>query len=750
VNKTVERKLENAPGIYMTRTTCPYCAVQCSFDIVHDDHAALEMRPTPECPVAHGSVCKKGLSALEVVNHAERLTTPLVRKNGILEPASWDEALERVVRGMQETRAKYGPNAYGVFGGGSLTNEVVYLLGKLARVGLKTANIDYNGRFCMSSAAAATREVYGLDRGLPFPVEHLERAKCIVLWGANLAETLPPLSQYISRARKNGAAVIVIDPRAARTSFLATHIVQVQPGGDLALALALQNVIFESSLERREFLENRTDGWREVADSVSEFTPEWAAERTGLEAKQIRDIARVIARRGLEEGGPIPEGVVILSGRGPEQQARGVDTVRAMIHLALSVGGIYAPLTGQGNGQGGREHGQKADQLPGYRSITDARDRLEVAHVWGISPDDLPGKGLSAQELLEACSSSVRGLLVLGSNPVVSAPNALEITRKLEALDHLVVIDFLPSETAQLADVVLPGSMWLESDGTMTNFEGRVLRRRKVTNPPGQAWMDWRILCDLGARLGHPEKFAYSGVESVFNELARITKGAPADYSGITYKKLGTKGVFWPCPDLKHLGLEYGGTPEPFKIGFHHDDGRAHLRPIAYRESLEEPDLDYPVRLTTGRHADQYQSGVQTRRVPSLTRKVTHAEVQIHPDLAAQYGFEEDAEITLETRRGSAQFTVTLNPRIRQDTVFVPFHWPGAGRANVLTNAALDPVSRMPEFKVAAVRLEKTPSSTQIKNTVQDGVPVLEPALMSATHADQNAHSSLELVSSHR
>ncbi len=738
------------PAPQMTRTTCPYCAVQCSFDIAHDGEQALEMRPTPECPVAHGSVCKKGLSALEVVNHAERLTTPLLRKNGILEPATWDEALERVVRGMQETRAKYGPDAYGVFGGGSLTNEVVYLLAKLARVGLQTANIDYNGRFCMSSAAAATREVYGLDRGLPFPVAHLERAKCIVLWGANLAETLPPLSQYISRARKNGAAVIVIDPRAARTSFLATHILQVQPGGDLALALALQNVIFESSLERREFLENRTNGWREVADSVSEFTPEWAAERTGLEAKQIRDIARVIARRGLEEGGPIPEGVVILSGRGPEQQARGVDTVRAMIHLALSVGGIYAPLTGQGNGQGGREHGQKADQLPGYRSILDARDRLEVARVWNIEPDELPGKGLSAQELLEACGDGVKGLLVLGSNPVVSAPNALEITRKLESLDHLVVIDFLPSETAQLADVVLPGSMWLESDGTMTNFEGRVLRRRKVTNPPGQAWTDWRILCDLGARLGHPEKFAYSGVESVFNELARTTRGAPADYSGITYKKLGTQGVFWPCPDLKHLGLEYNGTPEPFKIGFHHDDGRAHLRPIAYRESLEEPDLEYPVRLTTGRHADQYQSGVQTRRVPSLTRKVNRAEVQIHPDLAAQYGLEEDAEITLETRRGSAQFTVALNPRIRRDTVFVPFHWPGAGRANVLTNAVLDPTSRMPEFKVAAVRLEKTPLGTQIKNTVPDGVPVLEPALVSAAHADQNTHPSLELTSSHR
>ncbi len=735
LNRAFERALEQSAETRVTRTTCPYCAVQCSFDILHDDRA-LEMRSTPDCPVAHGSVCKKGLSALEVVDHPDRLTAPLVRRNGALEPASWDEALDRVVSGMIATRARYGPDAYGVFGGGSLTNEVVYLLAKLARVGLKTANIDYNGRFCMSSAAAATREVYGLDRGLPFPVAQLERARCIVLWGANLAETLPPLAQYITRARKNGAAVIVIDPRAARTSFLATHVLQVQPGGDLALALAMQNAIFEAGLERREFLENRTQGWREVAQSVEHCTPEWAAERTGLTPEAIRDIARVIARRGLEEGGPIPEGVVILSGRGPEQQARGVDTVRALIHLALSVGGIYAPLTGQGNGQGGREHGQKADQLPGYRSITDARDRLEMARVWGVEPEDLPGKGLSAQELLEACGSAVHGLLVLGSNPVVSAANAINVTRRLESLDHLVVIDFLPSETAQLADVVLPGSMWLESDGTMTNLEGRVLRRREVTNPPAQARTDWRILCDLGARLGHPEKFAFSNVESVFTEFARATRGAPADYSGMTYKKLGTEGLFWPCPDLKHLGIDYEGTPEPFKIGFHHADGRAHLRPIAYRESLEEPDLNYPVRLTTGRHADQYQSGVQTRRVASLTRKASRAEAQLHPKLAAQYGLEEDSSVTLETRRGRATFAVSLNARIREDTIFVPFHWPGAGRANALTNAALDPVSRMPEFKVAAVRLEKTPSGTQLNSAVPDGVLVPEPVLVGAVSAE--------------
>ncbi len=716
---TLKTALESAQ---VTRTTCPYCAVQCSFDLHATDGQVTELHPTKACPVAHGSVCKKGLSALELVNHPERLLTPLVRKNGVLEPAGWDEALERVAGGMKAIQGKHGRDAYGVFGGGSLTNELVYLLSKFARVALKTANIDYNGRFCMSTAAAAMREVYGLDRGLPFPLQKLQEMDCIVLWGANLAETLPPISQFILRARKAGAPIIVIDPRDTRTATLATHHLAVRPGGDLALALAFLHVIVDEARERWTFLEKRTTGWAAVKQSVVDCTPEWAAPLCGLTASQIWQTARLMARTvHTGEGGD--GGLVILSGRGPEQQSKGVDTIKAIINLAFSLGGLYAPLTGQGNGQGGREHGQKADQLPGYRSIQDPLARGYFSAHWGISEDELPGKGKSAQELLESLGSSVKGLLVFGSNIVVSAPDAGELEARIEKLDQLVVIDFFLSETAALADVVLPGSMWLETEGTMTNLEGRVLRRRRAAAPPGAAWEDWRILCELGARVGTPGQFDYQDVEAVFDDLAESTRGAPADYSGLTYQKIGDDGIFWPCPHPNHPG-----TPEPFKKFFYHQDGRAHLKAVAYWDSAELPDAHYPLFLTTGRIADHYQSGTQTRRSKFMT-KHPHAVAELHPETAAQYRLEPGGSVRLETRRGTGEFLVGLNPKIRPDTIFVAFHFGGAEKINRLTSALLDPTSKMPEFKVCAVRITASPrASPALEIASRDNIVETSPA----------------------
>lgn len=730
--------------VQSTRTTCPYCAVQCSFDIVHDSDTAYEMRTTTDCPVTHGSVCKKGLSALEVVNHAERLTAPLIRKHGQLEPASWDEALAHVANKIERIQRDHGPDAFGVFGGGSLTNEVVYLLAKFARVALKTANIDYNGRFCMSSAAAGSWAVYGLDRGLPFPLEKLKAAQCIVLWGVNLAETLPPVTQFITQARRTGANVIVIDPRLTRTARIGTHHLQVRPGGDLALALAMLNVIVTEGRCNHDFLERRTRGWQGVAAGALPFTPEWAAERTGLGTEQIRWTARLIA--DAAQLGP----VYVLSGRGPEQQSKGVATVKALINLASFVGGLYAPLTGQGNGQGGREHGQKADQLPGYRSIEDPQARAAIARHWGVPEPSLPRTGLSAQELLEACGEKVRGLLVLGSNPVVSAANANLVTRKLESLEHLCVIDFLPSETAQIADVVLPGSMWLESDGTMTNLEGRVLRRKQVFRPPGHARADWRVLCDLAARLGYAEQFAFDSPRAIFEEFTAATRGAPADYSGMTYEKLEPDGLFWPCPKLE-TG-DHPGTPEPFQSRFGHKDGLAHLEPVNCLDRSEVPDLEFPLIITTGRHADHYQSGVQTRRTASLSRKVPHAQLELHHATALEHDLEQGGLVSVSSRRGRITLEVKLSENIRPDTVFVPFHWGGHERANTVTNALLDPSSRMPEFKLAAAKLLRVAQDNTAQETNFLEQVVSHDVLVGATgrssphpHA---ADSRLEITSS--
>jgi assimilatory nitrate reductase catalytic subunit len=681
-----------------TLTTCPYCAVQCTFAIEHKGSSVLALHNTQSCPVAHGAVCKKGLAALEDIGHPERLLMPLIRKNGVLTKSSWEEAFAVIADNIKHIQATHGRDAYGIFGGGSLTNEKAYLLGKFARVAVKTANIDYNGRYCMSSAAAAMNAVYGMDRGLPFPLETLASAACLVLWGSNLAETLPPVSQFVARARKNGKKIIFIDPRVTPSSKLGTHHVAVRPGGDLALALGLLHCVIAENLHTTAFLEQRVLGWVEVAHSVRDCTPQWAAEHCGVPAQTILEMARIIGN-AAQHGQ-----VLVLSGRGAEQSSRGVDTVKALIHLALSVGGLYAPLTGQGNGQGGREHGQKADQLPGYRHIENLDHRAFMSNFWGIPEAELPRKGKSAQELLECCGDSVQGLFVLGSNPAISAANSLRVTQSLQNLKHLVVVDFFLSETAQIADVVLPGSLWLEEDGTMTNLEGRVLRRRQVQNPAVR-YTDWQILCELALRLGVGDKFAFLSVEQIFSEFAAATKGAKADYSGITYAKLEPNGIFYPCPDLKHAG-----TPHPFAAQFMHPDGKAHIAPIACEAFVLKPD---EVFFTTGRNPHQYQSGTQTRRNPKLNPKAPYALLELHPDLAAQHQLIEGEKVVLESAQGSAEFVVTMTSTIRPDTLYTSFHYAGLENANRLTASTLDPISRMPDFKVTAVRLGVAPHQPQ-------------------------------------
>jgi assimilatory nitrate reductase catalytic subunit len=385
--------------------------------------------------------------------------------------------------------------------------------------------------------------------------------------------------------------------------------------------------------------------------------------------------------------------------------------VGAWINLCLATGRAgrprsgYGCLTGQGNGQGGREHGQKADQLPGYRKLDDPAARAHVAGVWGVDPDDLPGPGRSAYELLDALGRDVKGLLLMGSNPVVSAPRAAHITERIESLDFLAVCDVVLSETAALADVVLPVTQWAEETGTVTNLEGRVLLRRKAIDPPEGVRSDLYVLNGLAARLGWDKGFP-TDAEEVFDELRRASAGGPADYSGITYRRIAEEeGVFWPCPDDSHPG-----TPRLFLDRFATPDGRARFVPVMHRPSAEEPDAEYPLYLTTGRVLAQYQSGAQTRRVAELNAAAPGPFVQLHPQLADRLGVADGEPVAVTSRRGRAVAPARVSREIRPDTVFMPFHWPGEGRANTLTNPALDPTSRMPEFKVCAVRVERAPA----------------------------------------
>jgi assimilatory nitrate reductase catalytic subunit len=665
-----------------------------------DDSWAIRER---NFPTNRGGLCQKGWNAAELLSRPDRLSTPLVRdrRSAALRPATWEEALDRVARAIRQAQAAFGADAVGVFGGGSLTNEKAYLLGKFARVALRTSQVDYNGRFCMSSAAAASLKAFGLDRGLPFPLADIPHSGAIMLVGSNLAETMPPVMQYFQEQKKRGGSLIVVDPRATPTAASATLHLQITPGADAALANGLLHIAIKAGYIDEAFIAVRTEGFDLVRRAVSSYWPSRVERITGIAEQQLHHAARLLGTAGT---------AMILTARGPEQQSQGVNNALAFINLTLALGKAgkpycgYGCLTGQGNGQGGREHGQKADQLPGYRRLDNATDRAHVARIWGVNEADLPKPGRSAYEMLDSLGAEggIRALLVFGSNPAISAPHASHIEERLGKLDFLMVSDFFLSETAELADVVLPSAQWAEEEGTMTNLEGRVILRQRATCPPEGVGTDLEILAALAEKLDCGGFFP-ARADEVFDELRRASSGGPADYAGITYDRITREnGVFWPCPDENHPG-----TPRLFFDRFATEDGLARFHPVEYQPAAEEPDSEFPLYLTTGRIMSQYQSGTQTRRVEALRNSCLRPFVQIHPSMARTYGIQGGDEVRLTTRRGTALVAAQLTPTIRMDTLFVPFHFPGSGRANLLTNPALDPVSRMPEFKVCAVRIEK-------------------------------------------
>jgi assimilatory nitrate reductase catalytic subunit len=694
-------------------THCPFCALQCGMRLraAPQGESGVEAEADLSSPVNEGRMCVKGWASVGLLRNSHRLHQPLVRDHsGRLAPASWDAALDEVARRIEVIQRQHGRDAVGVFGSGALTNEKAYLLGKFTRVALRSANIDYNGRYCMSSAAAALNRTLGVDRGLPFPVSDIADTGALVLWGANPADTMPPLMEWVERMRAAGGTLVVVDPRRTATAEAADVHVQPVPGTDLAVALGLLRLAETAGLVDHPYVEARTVGWSEVRESVAAWGPARVEAVSGVSESQLTQMLDALARNRSS---------MLLTGRGPEQQSKGVDTVTALINLMLALGRIgrpasgYGCLTGQANGQGGREHGQKADQLPGYRSISDPSDRAAVAEVWDVEPAELPGPGMSAVELLDSIGSAtgIHGLLVFGSDLAVASPDARRVVDRLKRLDLLVVADSLRNGTTDLADVVLPVTQWAEEEGTTTNLEGRVIRRRRAVEPPVGVRSDLDVLTGLAERLGEAQRFRFPSTEAVFDELRRVSAGSRSDYSGITYERLDSgPGLFWPCP-----GDDHPGSPRMFGAGFAHRDGRARMITVGYRAAADARDSDYPVYLTTGRYREHYNSGSQTRRLERLVRAKPIPRLQIHPALAARLGVDDGSSVVVESRRGSAVFEADVTADIREDTVFAPFHWSGDQSANLLTVAALDPVSRMPEFKVCAVRLRPAPGDIQVR-----------------------------------
>jgi assimilatory nitrate reductase catalytic subunit len=705
----VELTSTDTPTDTSTDTHCPYCALQCAMTLTPSVDEGVSVTPR-EFPTNRGGLCQKGWTSAAVLNAPDRITTPLLRgASGGLEPATWEQALSYVAARVTALRARHGNDAIGVFGGGGLTNEKAYQLGKFTRTVLRSKHIDYNGRFCMSSAAAAGNRAFGIDRGLPFRLADLGATDAVLLLGSNVADTMPPFVQHLAGVRERNG-LIVVDPRrtatAALTDDAGLHL-QALPGTDQALLLGLLHLVVAEGLADEEYLAARATGWDDVRRSVALWWPERVAATTGVPEASLRRAVQILAAASPSRGG---RGAMILSGRGSEQHSDGTDTVTAAINLALALGlpgrpaSGYGCLTGQGNGQGGREHGQKADQLPGYRMIDDPAARAHVAAVWGVDPDSLPGKGVPAVQLLAKLGGEVKALFVHGANVLVSAPDATAVRRRLESLDLLVVCDFVPSETAMLADVVLPVTQWAEEEGTMTNLEGRILRRRKALDPPGEARSELRILADLAAALGSDVRFDTEPAV-VFDELARASAGGRADYSGLSHELLDAEdrdgGHYWPVP------VGSPGTPRLFARRFAHPDGMARMVPVSPGSPADDLRRDAPVYLVTGRVLAQYQSGAQTRRVEALNAVAPAAFVELHPHLAKLHEIDDGDDVAVTSARGTAIARARITTTIRPDTVFMPFHWSGDGMANAVTNDVCDPISGMPEFKVCAVSIAR-------------------------------------------
>jgi assimilatory nitrate reductase catalytic subunit len=706
----------------LVKTHCCFCGQQCGIQLKVRDNVVIGFEPWEEFPFNRGMLCPKGVKRYLQGAHPDRLTTALRRDAAAahgFSPMPYDEAVARVAGEIDRIQRAHGHSAVALLGGASLTTEKTYLLGKFARVCLKTPFIDYNGRLCMVSAGAANRKAFGIDRTTN-PWSDMVGTEIIWVAGSNVAECSPITTNYLWQAREQGARIIVQDPRITPVARTCDLFLPVKPGRDAALFAGVLHLMIAHDWLDHEFIDTSTVGFDQVADYCRQWTPARAAEVSGVPERSIRQAA---------EWWGTATSSFLFHARGIEHHSNGVQNALGTINLVLASGRIgkpkcgYGTIVGQGNGQGGREHGQKADQLPGWRDISNPEHRAYVAGVWGVGEQDLPGPGVDAYELFRKIDQGeIKALLSICFNPKVSLPDSSFVTRCLEKLEFYAAIDFFLNDTAYHADVVLPGSLHEEDEGTVTQVECRVIKINKAVDPPGDARQDWRIIQDIAGALGRSRGFTFSSPREIFDELRVASKGGVADYSGITYEKIERQmGVFWPCySEDPQTGapIDHPGTPRLFERGsynpvakgsgpFYFPDGKARFNVADYRVPVDDADEAYPFYLTTGRVVSQFLSGTQTRRIGPLVKQYPEPRIEMHPRLAAKLDIGDNDWTTIETRRGAITLRAMVVTTIRPDTLFVPYHWAGEKSVNRLTVAAQDPISRIPQYKVCGCRVRK-------------------------------------------
>jgi assimilatory nitrate reductase catalytic subunit len=544
-----------------------------------------------------------------------------------------------------------------------------------------------------------------------------------VIWvaGSNVAECSPITTNYIWQARELGAKVIVQDPRITPIARTCDLYLPVKPGRDAALFAGVLQLMIENGWIDRDYIERYTVGFDEVAQYCKEWTPAHTAEVTGVPERSIRAAAELWGKA---------KSSFLFHARGIEHHSNGVQNALGTINLVLASGRIgkpksgYGTIVGQANGQGGREHGQKCDQLPGWRDISNPEHRRYIASVWGVEEKEIPGPGVDAYELFRKIDAGeIKGLVAMCFNPKVSLPDNQFVTRALEKLEFFVAIDFFLNDTARHADIVLPGSLHEEDEGTVTQVEGRVIKVNKAVDPPGDARQDWRIVQDIARALDRTHGFTFKEPREIFEELRIASKGGVADYSGITYEKIEKQmGVFWPCwshdPKTGEPTPEHPGTPRLFEDGsynpvakgngpFWFADGKARFNVAWYKPPPDDVSPEFPLFLTTGRVVSQFLSGTQTRRIGPLVRQYAEPRIELHPKLAAKLGIADGDWTVCETARSAITLRAQVVTTIRPDTIFIPYHWAGPKSANRLTVAAQDAISKIPQYKVCACRVRK-------------------------------------------
>jgi len=670
------------------QTTCSYCGVGCQLEMWAKDNKVVKVRGAEAIP-NYGSTCIKGRFGHTYIDNSDRLTTPLIRRNGSLEPATWDEAMAVIKRNLLKIRDEYGPDALAGLASAKCTNEENYLFQKFMRACIGTNNVDHCARLCHASTVAGLAAAFG-SGAMTNSIAELEYAKCILVTGSNTTETHPVIANLIKRAvRYHEAKLIVVDPRKIDLVNYATLWLRQKNGTDVAWMNGMMNVILSEGLQDEAFIKERTENFEEFKKVIETYTPERVEEITTIPADKLREAARIYATAETSS---------LVYSMGITQHTTGTDNVLSTANLAMLTGNMgkpstgVNPLRGQNNVQGACDLGALPNVYPGYQKVVEPVVREKFEKAWGakLSPD----VGLTVVEIMNAAAEGkIKGLIIMGENPMVSDPNLNHVEEALKNLDFLVVSDIFLSDTAELADVVLPAASFAETEGTFTNTERRVLLLRKVINAPGEALPDWQIICKLAGQFGY--SMHYNSAAEIMDEIAEVTP----IYGGIHHHRLVPDGLQWPCPSDDHPGTVYLHKGKFSR-------GLGHFHPVDFIPPAELPDEEYPFILSTGRILFHYHTGTMSRRAEALNAFVNEGYAEIHSNDVTRLGLEDGGRVKVRTRRGEIATMVKMTERVAEGSVFVPFHFAEAA-ANRLTNDALDPKAKIPELKVAACQIEK-------------------------------------------